>query len=187
MNPQQRMRFIEHQSRAFLMGTIEIINDQWVFFDEETDEAMMLDEYLHQEIEVFRHHKWFKGILVEDGHIQLFNETVFLMDQMNLRIRKKLIYSLELLLDELSDDTFIYFLQNLNALDFSIYDCIYCYNHLSFLPTEGKREGVNLLIFDNGEKICAVHHHFTYPQPSKERFEYTLNCGKRIVVEKMNP
>lgn len=61
MNRQQRTKLIEYQSRAFTEGTVEYINDQWVFFDHETDEASILDEFLHQEIEVFRFKRWKKA------------------------------------------------------------------------------------------------------------------------------
>ena len=63
MNRQQRMRLLENQLRAYTDGTIEYINDQWIFFDAETEEANLLDENLHQEIEVFRNSIWKKGIL----------------------------------------------------------------------------------------------------------------------------
>lgn len=184
MNRQQRTKLFEFQTRAFLEGNVENINDQWVFFDIETEEASLLDEFLHQEIEVFRFNRWKKGILSEEGKLIFGEEVIFLKNQDHVRIRKPLIHSLDQLLDEVSDDAFYHFVANLNTLKFSIYDCIYCYNHLEFLNNQERKSGVNFLVFDNHDEICNVQHHFTYYEGKSDRFEFTLNNGKRVVIEK---
>lgn len=181
----QRLQLIEHQSRAFLEGDIENINDQWVFFDNETDEATMLEHYVNQEIEVYYHHKWMKGKLEPNGRILHKNETIFLLDKMKLRIRKQIVFSFDMLLDELSDDIFFHFINTLNSLEFSVYDCIFSHNHLSFLDSNDKKKGVNILIFDNGEVVLAVHHYFIRENTQQDRFEFTLSTGKRLIIDKM--
>lgn len=186
MNRQQRSNLIEFQPRAFNTGTVEFINSQWVFFDEETEEAALVDEFLHQEIEVLRSNKWRKGFLLDGGCIQTGNEKLFLQDKEIIKIRKQLIYSLERLLDELNNEAFIQFLNTLNSINFSIYDCIYCYNHLTFLDAEKGSSGVNFLIFDNEEIICSVQHHFDYHEKQSDRFEITLSNGKRAVIERIS-
>lgn len=185
MNRQQRLYLYDIQKRAYTEGSVEHINDQWIFFDEETEEASMLEEYLHQEIEVFRMNRWKKGILQGPGKILIGNEVTMLKDQDLVRIRKHLIYSLERLLDGINDDAFFQFVTTLNSLSFSIYDCIYCYNHLSFLSDEHRKDGVNFMVFDNQEQICSVQHHFCYFEKINDRFEFTLNTGKRLIIEKM--
>ncbi|MEW9051385.1 MAG: DUF2777 domain-containing protein [Neobacillus sp.] len=185
MNRQQRERLYDFQLRAYNEGTVEQINDQWIFFDEETEEAAMLDDFLQQEIEIFRLNRWKKGILVEIGKIRSGNEMIMLKDNDSVRIRKHLIYSLERLLEGINDDAFFQFVTTLNSLDFSIYDCIYCYNHLSFLSDENRKDGVNFIIFDNQEQICSVQHHFCYYEKVNDRFEFTLNTGKRLIIEKI--
>ncbi len=185
MNRQQRMKLYDFQLRAFNEGTVEQINDQWIFFDEETEEAAMLDDFLHQEIEIFRLNRWKKGILIESGKIRSGSETIMLRDHDSIRIRKHLIYSLERLLEGINDDAFFQFVTTLNSLDFSIYDCIYCYNHLSFLTDDTRKDGVNFIVFDNQEQICNVQHHFCYYEKVNDRFEFTLNTGKRLVIEKI--
>lgn len=185
MNQHQRSKLMEYQNRAFTEGSVEYINNQWVFFDTETEEASLLDEYIHQEIEIFHLNRWRKGILFEDGKISLPNETFFIQDQDLIRIRKHLIYSLETILEDMNDDAFFQFVTTLNSLQFSIYDCIYCYNHLSLLEQERGKNGVNFMIFDNEEKICNVQHHFCYLDKMSDRFEFTLNDGKRVIIEKM--
>lgn len=186
MNRQQRLKLIEFQNRAFLEGTIEYINDQWIFFEKETDEASLLEEFLHQEIEVYRYSRWKRGVLFEGGKISSMDEVLILKDHDVIRIRKNLIYSLERLLEEISDDAFYQFITHLNSLRFSIYDCIYCYNHLTFLSNEERKEGVNFIIFDNLDDICSIQHHFRYYEKRHDRFEFTLNNGKRTIIEKLS-
>jgi hypothetical protein len=186
MNRQQRIKLIENQLGAFDAGTIEFINQQWVFFDEETEEASLLEHYINQEVEVFREHSWQRGLLLENGKVQCDRKMISLFDGESIRIRKQLIYSLERLLDELKDEAFLYFINTLNSLHFSIHDCIYCYNHLTFLNGNEGASGVNFLIFDNEECICSIQHHFDYASSHSDRFEFTLSSGKRTVIEKIS-
>ncbi|MBM7693996.1 hypothetical protein JOC77_003440 [Peribacillus deserti] len=186
MNKQHRSKLVSIQSRAFTEGVVEFINQQWVFFDDETDEAASLDDFLHHDIEIFRGNRWRKGILEDNGVIKLSKDTTYLYDEEKVRIRKNILYSFERLLDELNDDAFFQFITTLNSLDFSIYDCIYSYNQLTFLKEKKLQSGVNFFIFDNGEGICSVQHHFRYLKHEHDRFEFTINTGKRIVIEKLH-
>jgi hypothetical protein len=185
MNRQQRMSLYDIQKRAYTEGNVEQINNQWIFFDEETEEAAMLEDYLQQEIEIFRMNRWKKGVLCESGKIRIGTDAIMLRDHDIVRIRKHLIYSLERLLDGINDDAFFQFITTLNSLNFSIFDCIYCYNHLSFLADQQRKDGVNFMVFDNQEQICNVQHHFFYFEKVNDRFEFTLNTGKRLIIEKM--
>ncbi|MDQ0217564.1 DUF2777 domain-containing protein [Peribacillus cavernae] len=186
MSRQQREKLFNRQTRAFSEGTVESINHQWVFFDEETDEASSLEEYLHQNVEIFRGNRWRKGCVEENGAVKHNNQIFHLQDSEQIRIRKRLIYSFERLLDELNDDSFFQFVTTLNSLDFSVYDCLYSYNQLTFLREAKTQSGVNFFIFDNGTVLCSVQHHFYYSENEHDRFEFTLNTGKRIVIEKIN-
>lgn len=186
MSQQQREVLYDRQPRAFTEGTVENINQQWIFFDSETDEASSLEEYVHQEVEVQRGRIWYRGTLEENGVVNLRRETFSLSDGEQIKIRKQMIYSFDALLEELDDDSFFQFVTSLNSLDFSIYDCIYSYNQLSFLRDVHSKSGVNFLIFDNESQICAVQHHFFYSENRHDRFEFTLNTGKRIMIEKLN-
>lgn len=186
MSQQQREVLYDRQPRAFTEGSVENINQQWIFFDSETDEASSLEEYVHQEVEVQRGRNWYRGTLEENGIVNLRRETFSLSDGEQIKIRKQMIYSFDALLEELDDDSFFQFVTSLNSLDFSIYDCIYSYNQLSFLRDVHSKSGVNFLIFDNESQICAVQHHFFYSENRHDRFEFTLNTGKRIMIEKLN-
>ncbi len=185
MNQQRRMKLYETQLRAYTEGSVEHINDQWIFFDSETEEASLMEDFLQQEVELFRFNRWKKGILMESGKVVFGKEMVALRDHDLVRVRKQLIYSLERLLDGINDDAFFQFVTTLNSLDFSIYDCLYCYNHLSFMSEETRKDGVNFMVFDNQLQICNVQHHFCYYEKMSDRFEFTLNTGKRLVIEKM--
>lgn len=186
MNRQQRTVLLEGQLRAFLVGNIEYINEQWVFFDDETEEASLLDDYLHQKIEIYRNKSWRKGTLFEDGKVGFADDILHLKNNDKIRIRKHIVFALERLLDELNDDALIHFVTTLNSLNFSVYDCIYCYNHLTFLNKKKPISGVNFLVFDNQELICTVQHHFSYYEKTSDRFEFTLNSGKRLIIEKIS-
>ncbi|PLR97665.1 DUF2777 domain-containing protein [Bacillus sp. T33-2] len=185
MNQQQRLKLLEYQQRAFNTGAIEYINKQWVFFDEETEEAVLLEDLIHQEIEVMRQNKWQKGYYLGEGTVQDGSDIIQLEDRETIKIKKQLVYSLERLLSEINGDTFVHFLTTLNSLNFSIYDCIYCYNHLTFQENADGISGVNFIIFDNEEMICSVQHHFDYYEHGSDRFEFTLSSGKRTVIEKI--
>lgn len=186
MNHKPRLKLFEAQLRAYTEGSIEQINDQWIFFDGETEEAARMDDFLQQEVEVFRLNRWKKGILVEEGKVMIGKESLLLRDHDRIRVRKHLIYSLERLLDSIHEDAFFQFVTTLNSLNFSIYDCLYCYNHLSFLNDDARKDGVNFMIFDNQETICNVQHHFCYFEKISDRFEFTINTGKRLIVEKIS-
>jgi len=181
---QQRIQLLEQQSRAYCEGTIEYINNEWIFFDDETDEASGLEDYANREIIVYRSNRVKRGILLGNGLVQTKHERLPLHDQDRIKIKKILSFSLEALLDDLNDDAFFQFITTLNSLQFSIYDYLYCHNYLSFLLDKVK-QGVNFLIFDNGTEICAVQHHFCYAEKKTDRFEYTLNSGRRIIIEKL--
>ncbi|WP_110929053.1 DUF2777 domain-containing protein [Bacillus massiliglaciei] len=186
MNQHQREKLIKNQTRAFTEGTVENINQQWIFFDDETDEASSIEDFHQEIVEVYRGGRWRQGMIQEEGKIILGSEISFLKDQEPIRIRKKLIYSFEKLLEELNDDAFFQFITTLNSLGFSIYDCIYSYNQLAFLRPISAQSGVNFFTFDNGLQICAIQHHFAYGEKDHDRFEFTINTGKRIIIEKVN-
>ena len=186
MKRQHRSKLIEEQLRSFQNGTVENINDQWVFFDAETEEASLLEEFAHTEAEVFRGGRWTKGKLNYNGELASGSALIQLQNGETVRLKKQLPYSLDKLLEEMGDEAFIYFLEMLNSLQFSLYDCIYCYNHLHFLYEEKETAGVNFAIFDNEKSICSIHHHFNCSGPRSDRFEFTLNNGKRTIIEKIS-
>jgi len=186
MRQHPRKKLLNQQTRAFTEGTVENINFQWIFFDDETDEASSIDDYMRNEVEVYRTGRWRHGIILEEGAIQLNHEITFLKENEPIRIRKQLIHSFAKLLEDLTDDSFFQFVTTLNSLGFSTHDCIYSYNQLVFLDRASNRSGVNFFTFDNSIQVCAVQHHFSYGKNKNDRFEFSINTGKRIIIEKVN-
>lgn len=182
MDLQQRLGSISEQKRSYIMGTTECINDQWIFFDAETDEASMIEDMIGKEAEVFTLNRWEKGTFVEDGLIQM-NEYFYKLENGDcIRFRKKLTHAYKELLESLSEEQFLKFTTTLNKLGFSIYDCTHCYNQMMFHQESAHYEGVNFIIYDNTEMICSVQHHFSRGTIKKDRFEYTLSNGKRAIL-----
>ncbi|MDQ7860218.1 DUF2777 family protein [Peribacillus frigoritolerans] len=108
------------------MGKQELLpKEQWkisinngFFFDDETDEACSIEDHVDSIIEVYRGGRWQQGVIEEEGKILLHREITFLRENEPIRIRKKLLYSFERLLEELNDDSFFQFVTTLNSLDF---------------------------------------------------------------------
>lgn len=179
----ERLRIIENQQRSYCEGILELINGEWVFFDEENDDAFPLEDFFFKEIQFKQLNQWHTGILTEDYVIQSKHTQYILQDQMRIRIRKSLPFSCISWLEELQNDVFYQFFSTLNQLNFSIFDILYCHNFLSFIFTQ-KKQGVNFLTFDNSEEICVVQHHFDYDVHKRnDRLEFTLNTGKRVILQ----
>src|SRR5690606_4750097 len=179
----EKLRIIDNQQRSYCEGIIEKINGDWVFFDEENDDAFPLEDFFFREFQFKHLNQWHTGILTEDFKIQSKHTQYVLQDYMQVRIRKTLPYRCISWLEELQNDVFYQFISTLNELEFSIFDLLYCHNISSF-KLSPKKQGVNFLTFDNSTCICVVHHHFDYDEKKrKDRLEFTLNTGKRIVVQ----
>jgi hypothetical protein len=103
-----------------------------------------------------------------------------------VRCRRKLPLAFEKLLFELDDQSFYGFIQTLNDYSYSVFDCIFCHYFLDFLSRRNERKGTNTIIFDNGELICTVLHHFKRTGGDYEdRFEFTMSDGSRIFCNQL--
>ncbi|MFC3883681.1 DUF2777 family protein [Bacillus songklensis] len=182
MSYQSRLHFLKEQPRAFVCGTIDRIDTQWVFFDDENDEAFMLDEIADDSLEVYLSHRWHKAMWAGDNILQINGQIHMLKEGDYIRVRKTLQHAYEMLLEEFTFEALARFTQHLNNLNFSLYDCIYCFNSLCFQENASSKNGVNFLIFDNEEHICSIHHFFERNLQTMDRFEYTLNNGKRLMT-----
>ena len=185
MNLQHRLTSIEDQLRAYTTGAVEYINDQWIFFDEESDEASLLEELDGHHAEVFLFNKWIKASFTGDGTIKINGDTYHFKDGDLLRIQKKLPFAYEEFLKDLSDETFFKYTLSLNRYHFSLFDCIYCHNSFVFQANKHECKGVNFIIYDNLDTICAVQHFYSRGHHGVDRFEFTLSNGKRAICSKM--
>ncbi|KPC97566.1 hypothetical protein LR69_04203 [Geobacillus sp. BCO2] len=61
MNIEERLQCIVEQPRAYVYGTVELVNDEWIFFDDEEEEASLVEEMAEQGIEWFHCGHWLSG------------------------------------------------------------------------------------------------------------------------------
>ncbi|PEM34912.1 hypothetical protein COL32_27085 [Bacillus pseudomycoides] len=180
----QRKHILYNQPRAHTIGNVEYINNEWIFFDDENDEAFLLEDIIEDGFEVLYNNNWLPARFYEQNILQIANEQHPLQNGEMIRIRKKLLLSYHEWLEELSDSAFALFAETLQSFNYSLYDCIYCHNFLSFQPKEGPCEGVNLLLFDNEEMICSLHHHYVrYSTCNKNIFQFTKTNGEQLHIE----
>ncbi|WP_223700737.1 DUF2777 family protein [Sutcliffiella deserti] len=182
MNLQKRRNIIYSQKRSYTCGTVENINEQWIFFEAEDDEAFLLEELTENGIEILLSNEWVPGVFLETGEILLQTQHLYELNNGDaVRVRKRLPYPYMELLEELPEEAFYRFTKLLNSNEISLYDCIYCHNTMQFLEEKNQR-GVNFLVYDNGTLICSVQHHFSREKHGADRFEYTLQTGKRYMI-----
>lgn len=176
-----REQLLKSQPRSYLEGTITKMNDEWIFFDDEDDEAYLLHELAKEEIELYISHTWLQGALVADNMVLLDNQLQPLQESQLVRIHKPLQVSYEDLLHELCDEAFFKFVKTLTDLDYSIYDCMLCHNFLSFQVKNSPGTGVNFLLFDNDDIVCSIHHFFVRNEDiTYDRFEFVRADGLKV-------
>lgn len=182
VNLQKRKNIIYGQKRSYTCGTIENINEQWIFFEAEDDEAFLLEEITEDGIEVLLSNEWVPGVLLETGEVLLQTQHLYELNNGDaVRVRKRLPLAYMEFLEELSEDAFFHFTKLLNSSKISLYDCIFCHNAMQFMETGKDHKGVNFFVYDNETFICSVQHHFTRGKHHSDRFEYTLQTGKRYL------
>ncbi|MCM3161910.1 DUF2777 domain-containing protein [Metabacillus litoralis] len=182
MFPIKRTDLLLNQKRSYLTGLIEITNDQYVIYDDMSDELHLLDEIQNSHLEILNPSGWTKGRWIGLGKIKTDMGTLSLNHGDTVRIRKKLPLALDEMLKELQDETFVRLIKQLNSLGFSPYDCIYSYNQLLFMENRVNKKGVSFFQFDNEDSICAIQHHFERGIHSGDRFEITTSLGERRLV-----
>lgn len=181
MNLHKKLAVIPFQERAFIEGTIDCIGDDWVFFDEINEEAFELS-HLNSELEILLNGNWVKGTLIEDTVLYIENDLHYLKNGDQIRFKKSLSYSFKQLIEELTKESYLNFVKTLNSLSYSLYDCVFCNNFLSFLQTRQQKEGMNVILFDNEEQICVVQHYFHRDEEIiQDRFEFAISDGKRVI------
>ncbi|WP_078548204.1 DUF2777 domain-containing protein [Litchfieldia alkalitelluris] len=181
MNLQHRLRTMSEQKRSYTLGTVEYINDQWIFFDDENEEASLLDELYDREIEIYTMNSWQRGLFTSDGLVKLNDYFYKIQHGDCIRVPKTLPYAYSELLNQLPDSIFQEYTKFLNKHAVSLYDCIYCHNVMLYIPANTQYKGVNFITYDNTDSIAAVHHHFERGKTKKDRFELTLSNGRRSV------
>jgi hypothetical protein len=178
-----RYHIMRTQPRAHTIGNVEYINEEWVFFDEESDEAFLLDDVAEDSFEILYNNHWLPARFYENHTLKIDNDVYRLQSGETIRVPKKLQYVYEEWIKELSDASFISLTEALGQLGYSLYDSIYCHNLLFFQVSNGPKQGVNFIIYDNEDIICSLHHH--YIRESKVRkdiFIFTQANGTTLTV-----
>lgn len=184
MTIHKRLALIPKQDRAYIEGTLECIGEEWIFFDEMNEEAFDLEE-IGSEFEILKEdNRWYRGILIENTLLYIENDFHYIKNGDRIRYKKKLSYSFKELIKELSESSYLNFVKTLNDFSYSLFDCVYCHNFLSFLYERDNKEGMNVIVFDNQDQICVVQHYFNRSKntdDSRDRFEFAQSNGKRIL------
>ncbi|MDF2607964.1 MAG: hypothetical protein K0S34_2160 [Bacillales bacterium] len=175
---------LKNQPRAYIEGSLEIIGDEIVFFDDETDEAFCFDEnFTSKGFDILIRGIWIRADYHSNKYFTIDNEVLPVEDNTKIRLPRKIHYAYQEWLNELSTESFTNFIKLLNRLNYSVYDNIFCHNYGLFLPDDSLREGVNILIFDNTDFVCNIQHHFfRATNVTKDRFEFTQTNGKRNLL-----
>ncbi|MBM7659803.1 hypothetical protein JOC85_000570 [Bacillus mesophilus] len=183
MKLQQRLEQLPNQERAFMIGSVETIHEQWVFFDEQ-DEPSALIDIINDSYQIKINNQWETFESFEDG-MALGKQVYAVRNGDIFKIQKPLNYVYQEWLNELTDEAFSKLITLLNTLQFSLFDCIYCHNFLFYKVQTKPINGVNFIVFDNGEELCSVHHHFKRGATRSDRFEVTINNGKRHILSSL--
>jgi hypothetical protein len=181
MNIRQRIEHLPHQERAFTIGKVEYIHNQWILFDDH-DEPTALKDLSNESFEILIDANWITFNELDNGMAFGPQKTYTIKEGDTFRIQKPLAFVYQEWLKELTDETLTRFVTTLNSLHYSIYDCNFCHNFLFFHVSRKPVSGVNFLLFDNDEQICGIQHHFTRNSTHTDRFEITLSNGTRQLL-----
>ncbi|MFD3447309.1 DUF2777 family protein [Microbacteriaceae bacterium 4G12] len=181
---QNRYSIMRNQPRSHTIGNVEYINEEWIFFDEESDEAFLLWDVVEDDFEILYNNHWLPARFYENHILKIDNESHLLQNGEMIRVRKKLHTPYTEWLKELSDASFMALANTLQQMDYSLYDCIYCHNFLFFQPTKEPRQGVNFVIYDNEDMICSLHHHYVRDdEVQKDIFTFTKADGRTLTIK----
>lgn len=174
---------LKSQPRSYIEGTISLMNNEWIFFDDEDDEAYLLSELTTDSLDIYIADNWEIATMINNQQIFLNYYHTYVADSAKVRIQKVLQLSYEQFLDELTNTSFQKFIDTLKELEYSIYDCMLCHNFLSFIPSS-PCSGVNFLLFDNNDLLCSIHHHFIRNNHLiYDKFEFTRADGVQIEIK----
>ncbi len=175
---------MRNQHRAYTIGSIEHINTEWIFFEEESEEASLLSEIVQDGFEILYEHHWIPAHIYENDMIKIENILYKLQNRDTLRVPKKLLYSYEEWLKGLSDSSFLALASSLKAFEYSLYDCLFCHNSMQFIRNQIPNQGVNFILYDNGDLVCSLHHHYVHhSNEGKDTFIFTRADGETKMIE----
>lgn len=128
---------------------------------------------------------WVEGVLCGKNHeFQTKDGALKLKGGEEISYPLSLLKPLEELLELLNDRQFELLLQELNRLGFSLFDCVYGFQPLSYLSLANQEgfSGAAFFQFANDSSHCSLQHHFRRGESVGDRFEFTLSSGKRSLI-----
>ncbi len=84
----QRKHILYNQPRAHTVGNVEYINNEWIFFDDENEEAFLLEEIAEDGFEILYNNNWLPARFYEQDVLQIADEQHHLQNGEMIRIRK---------------------------------------------------------------------------------------------------
>ncbi|MGL4523496.1 MAG: DUF2777 family protein [Bacilli bacterium] len=172
-----RTQLIHKQRGSVCEGTVDKIGGEWVFFENTTDEASMLQSILSYSPHIQKHDYWLPLEQFQAPFFTYKNLDYSLEPGDAVRFYRPLSHTLVALLAHLSDVVFIGLLTFLNENDYSIFDCIYCHYFGGYFHHSRISDGVNFLIFDNTTILASLHHTFTYTEKSESHHFQLLSAN----------
>ncbi len=70
----QRKHILYNQPPLHTVGNVEYINNEWVFFDDENEEAFLLEDIAEDGFEILYNNNWLPARFYEQDILQIANE-----------------------------------------------------------------------------------------------------------------
>ncbi|WLR42912.1 DUF2777 family protein [Bacillus carboniphilus] len=167
----KKQQILSRQERFFISGTLKKCYSDWYVVDD-TDDFIPLDEYMNNQVEIWEENDW---------NMLTFNNKHDLLEEgKSIRLERSLPFALKECVEEISLHSLVQWIQSLNKINYSIYDCIYAHNQLIYRREGEDFSGISTYVFDNSMSICTVHHYVQRGMIKKDLFEMTLSTGERI-------
>lgn len=180
MGTEREMRIYE-EDRRWIYGTI-IMDEGICLIENEEGDICLFESLRSPGVYIDLDGKWVKAELFDRFAATERGENIPLTGGEAIRYLKTVKQAFLDFLYDLDNGQFYSFLDQLNSLGFSVFDCVYAFNGLSFSANPATEKGASFYQFSNDVKQCALQHHYKRTGERKDRFEWTTSDGIRIVT-----
>ncbi|NPC92142.1 DUF2777 domain-containing protein [Bacillus sp. WMMC1349] len=177
----EREQRIYNEKRKWMYGTI-IIEEGICLIENQAGDLLLIESLLSPGVYIQLEGEWLKTELIAPFAVTERFGQIQLTGGESIRYLKNVKQALSDFLSDLEDGQFYSLMDQLNSLGFSVFDCVYAYNGLSFSAHPEMTKGVSFYQFSNDVKQCALQHHYERAEKKKDRFEWTTSDGERIVT-----
>ncbi|MFN2747058.1 MULTISPECIES: DUF2777 domain-containing protein [Bacillus] len=180
MNSEREKRMYA-EKRKWIYGKI-LMEDGICLIENEEGDLFLVESLISPGVFISIDGEWLKAELFDQFAVTEHSETIQLKGGESIRYLKTVKQAFLEFLEGLDNGRFYSFLEQLNDLGFSVFDCVYAYNGLCFISEKKGAKGVSFYQFSNDLKQCALQHHYERNGDHKDRFEWTTSDGERIVT-----